>query len=38
VIVQLDPREYAPLTLDHLMLSDQRRYGKTMLLFYDRCS
>ena len=27
VIVQLDPREYAPLTLDHLMLSDQRRYG-----------
>jgi 16S rRNA (guanine966-N2)-methyltransferase len=38
VIVQLDPREYAPLTLDHLMLSDQRRYGKTMLLFYDRRS
>ena len=38
VIVQLDPREYAPLALDHLMLSDQRRYGKTMLLFYDRCS
>jgi len=36
VIVQLDPREYAPLGLDHLELSDQRRYGKTMLLFYDR--
>jgi 16S rRNA (guanine966-N2)-methyltransferase len=38
VIVQLDPREYAPLRLDHLELSDQRRYGKTMLLFYDRRS
>ena len=38
VIVQIDPREYVPLTLDHLALSDQRRYGKTMLLFYDRRS
>jgi len=38
VIVQIDPREYAPLALDHLELSDQRRYGKTMLLFYDRRS
>lgn len=36
VIVQLDPKEYFPIALDHLELSDQRRYGKTMLLFYDR--
>ncbi len=36
VIVQVDPKEYAPLKLDHLELGDQRRYGKTMLLFYDR--
>lgn len=36
VIVQIDPKEYAPLTLQHLELGDQRRYGKTMLLFYDR--
>jgi len=38
VIVQIDPQEYFPLTLDHLELGDQRRYGKTLLLFYDRCS
>lgn len=38
VIVQIDPKEYAPLTLQHLELGDQRRYGKTMLLFYDRAS
>ncbi|GIV85235.1 MAG: RNA methyltransferase [Candidatus Roseilinea sp.] len=36
VIVQIDPREYFPIALDHLELGDQRRYGKTMLLFYDR--
>ncbi len=36
VIVQLDPREFAPIPLQHLELTDQRRYGKTMLLFYDR--
>lgn len=38
VIVQIDPKEYAPLTLRHLELGDQRRYGKTLLLFYDRAS
>ncbi len=36
VIVQLDPREFTPVALRHLALGDQRRYGKTMLLFYDR--
>lgn len=36
VVVQIDPKEYAPLTLKHLELGDERRYGKTLLLFYDR--
>jgi 16S rRNA (guanine966-N2)-methyltransferase len=37
VIVQLDPHEYDdPGAFEHLQLYDQRRYGKTMLLFYTR--
>jgi 16S rRNA G966 N2-methylase RsmD len=36
VIVQIDPREYGDATLDHLELYDQRRYGNTMLCFYQR--
>lgn len=36
VIVQLDPQEFAPMPLENLELVDQRRYGKTMLLFYER--
>ena len=36
VIVQIDPKEYAPLQLKHLELGDERRYGNTLLLFYDR--
>lgn len=36
VIVQIDPREYGEATLDHLELYDQRRYGNTMLCFYER--
>ncbi len=35
-IVQIDPKEYAPIQLKHLELGDERRYGKTLLLFYDR--
>jgi 16S rRNA (guanine(966)-N(2))-methyltransferase RsmD len=34
-IVQIDPKEYTPLTLRHLELGDERRYGNTLLLFYD---
>jgi 16S rRNA (guanine966-N2)-methyltransferase len=34
VIVQIDPKEYAELPLQHLELVDQRRYGSTMLCFY----
>ena len=36
IIVQIDPREYRELALQHLELVDQRRYGRTMLLFYER--
>ena len=35
VIVQIDPHEYEELVLENLSLSDQRRYGNTMLCFYD---
>lgn len=35
VIVQIDPNELdAELRLDHMEATDQRRYGRTMLLFY----
>jgi 16S rRNA (guanine966-N2)-methyltransferase len=34
VIVQIDPREYQPVDLQHLEEFDQRRYGNTSLLFY----
>jgi len=35
VIVQIHPREFEPLALEHLTLVDQRRYGSTMLCFYE---
>ena len=34
VIVQIDPREYEAIALQHLQLNDERKYGKTLLLFY----
>ena len=33
-IVQIDPREFKELPLQHLNLTDQRRYGNTLLCFY----
>jgi 16S rRNA (guanine(966)-N(2))-methyltransferase RsmD len=36
VIVQLDPSEREPVSYTHLELDDERKYGKTMLLFYRR--
>ncbi|MGF1506703.1 MAG: 16S rRNA (guanine(966)-N(2))-methyltransferase RsmD [Chloroflexi bacterium] len=36
VIVQIDPKEWEEVSLDHLELFDERRYGKTLLLFYER--
>lgn len=35
-IVQIHPREYKALTLAHLQESDQRRYGSTLLVFYQK--
>ncbi|MCL4869548.1 MAG: 16S rRNA (guanine(966)-N(2))-methyltransferase RsmD [Anaerolineae bacterium] len=35
VVVQIDPREYEPLPLTGLLLTDQRRYGDAMLCYYD---
>jgi 16S rRNA (guanine966-N2)-methyltransferase len=35
VVVQIFPKEFEPLTLNHLTLTDQRTYGSTMLCFYE---
>jgi 16S rRNA (guanine966-N2)-methyltransferase len=35
VIVQIHPIEYEDHQLDHLVLFDQRKYGSTLLLFYN---
>ncbi len=35
VIVQIDPREYAVQALQNLIEFDQRRYGNTLLVFYE---
>jgi len=34
IVAQIDPLEYAPLALEHLVEFDQRRYGSTLLVFY----
>lgn len=34
VVVQIHPREEAPLQLEHLQEYDRRKYGSVMLLFY----
>lgn len=36
VIAQIFPKEYRPLPLEDLVLTDQRKYGSTMLCFYER--
>jgi 16S rRNA G966 N2-methylase RsmD len=35
VIVQIHPKELEELELQHLKLADQRRYGSTLLLFWE---
>jgi 16S rRNA G966 N2-methylase RsmD len=35
VVVQIDPREYQVLELSGLREIDQRRYGSTLLCFYE---
>ena len=36
VITQIDPREYAEIPLRGLRAIDQRKYGSTLLVFYQR--
>jgi 16S rRNA (guanine(966)-N(2))-methyltransferase RsmD len=38
VIVQIDPREYKDLALLNLKEVEQRKYGSTQLIFYERKS
>ena len=35
VIVQIDPSEYQPVSLDHLVEFDRRKYGNTQLIFFE---
>ncbi len=36
VIVQINPREYQKLELSNLVEFDERKYGNTLLVFYER--
>jgi 16S rRNA (guanine(966)-N(2))-methyltransferase RsmD len=36
VVVQIHPIEYEEVTLQNLVLYDERRYGSTLLCFYER--
>ena len=36
VVAQIDPREFRSVPLQNLQLYDQRRYGNTLLVFYER--
>jgi 16S rRNA G966 N2-methylase RsmD len=36
VIVQIDPSEYEEVKLHNFAEGEQRKYGRTMLIFYDR--
>ncbi|MFN8413153.1 MAG: 16S rRNA (guanine(966)-N(2))-methyltransferase RsmD [Anaerolineales bacterium] len=36
VIVQIDPKEYQEVKLEYLEEAEQRKYGTTLLIFYDR--
>ena len=38
VIVQIDPSEYEEVELKNLVEGEQRKYGSTLLIFYDRLS
>jgi 16S rRNA (guanine(966)-N(2))-methyltransferase RsmD len=35
VIVQIDPKEYEEVELNNLVEGEQRKYGSTLLVFYD---
>lgn len=35
IVVQIDPKEYEPLQLTHFAESRQKRYGNTLLVFFE---
>jgi hypothetical protein len=35
IVAQIHPKEYEPLDLTRLALSDRRKYGSTVLCFYE---
>ncbi len=35
-VVQIHPKEYKQMDLNHLMEFDRRKYGSTLLVFYER--
>jgi 16S rRNA (guanine966-N2)-methyltransferase len=35
IVVQIFPKEFEPLSLNRYILMDQRKYGSTMLCFYE---
>jgi len=36
VILQIDPTEYEDVEFKNLEEIEQRKYGKTLIIFYDR--
>lgn len=36
VVAQIDPKEYQAVPLQNLVMVDERRYGNTLLCFYER--
>jgi 16S rRNA (guanine(966)-N(2))-methyltransferase RsmD len=36
IVVQIDPREFEPVEMTHFVEFDQRKYGNTLLVFYER--
>lgn len=36
VIVQIDPKEYEEMELSNMIEGEQRKYGSTLLVFYDQ--
>ncbi|MBN1580111.1 MAG: 16S rRNA (guanine(966)-N(2))-methyltransferase RsmD [Anaerolineae bacterium] len=35
IVAQIFPKEFEPVVLQHVVLADQRKYGSTMLCFYE---
>lgn len=36
IVVQIDPHEYESMSLKHFIEFDQRKYGNTLLVFFER--